>query len=124
ADKPAVRNLAQQLRERGLRPWLDEEVLRPGLPWQRALEGAIQDIPAVAVIIGSSVGPWQDQEIAAFLRQFIRRGCPVIPVLLPGTESPSLPVYLDGLTWVDLGQAGADPLDRLEWGIRGRHPSR
>ncbi|HXS62889.1 MAG TPA: toll/interleukin-1 receptor domain-containing protein, partial [Streptosporangiaceae bacterium] len=122
ADKPVIRKLAQQLRERGLRPWLDEEVLRPGLPWQRVLEGAIQDIPAVAVIVGSSESPWQDEEIAAFLRQFIRRGCPVIPVLLPGTKSSKLPVYLEGMTWVDLGRAHPDPLDQLEWGITGRHP--
>ena len=32
-DKPAVRELAQRLRERGLRPWLDERELRPGQPW-------------------------------------------------------------------------------------------
>jgi hypothetical protein len=37
ADKPAVRALSQQLRGRGLRPWLDEHELRPGLPWQRVL---------------------------------------------------------------------------------------
>ena len=37
-DKPAVREIAQQLRERGLRPWLDERQLRPGLPWQPGLE--------------------------------------------------------------------------------------
>src|SRR5262249_5243987 len=103
ADKPAVRQLARQLRERGLRPWLDESELRPGLPWQRTLEDQIQSIPAAVVIFGSQVAPWQDQELAAFLRQFLRRSCPVIPVLLPGAERPDLPVFLDAMTWVDLG---------------------
>ena len=121
-DKPAVRDLAQQLRERGLRPWLDERELRPGLPWQRVLEEQIQNIPAAAVIVGSHVGPWQDQELAAFLRQFVRRRCPVIPVLLPGAERPDLPAFLDGMTWVDLAASDPDPLDQLEWGITGRHP--
>ncbi|HEX3958354.1 MAG TPA: TIR domain-containing protein [Trebonia sp.] len=123
-DKPAVRELAQQLRERGLRPWLDERELRPGMPWQQALEDQIQSIPAAAVIVGSRVGPWQDQELAAFLRQFARRHCPVIPVLLPGAERPELPTLLDGMTWVDLGASEPDPLDQLEWGITGRHPDR
>jgi GTPase SAR1 family protein/nucleotide-binding universal stress UspA family protein len=123
-DKPAVRELAQQLRDRGLRPWLDERELRPGLPWQRALEDQIQRIPAAAVIVGSRVGPWQDQELAAFLRQFVRRHCPVIPVLLPGVERPDLPVFLDGMTWVDLTAIDPDPLDLLEWGVTGRHPDR
>jgi len=123
-DKPAVRALAQQLRERGLRPWLDEHELRPGLPWQRALEDVIQRIPTAAVIVGSRIGPWQDQELAAFLRQFVRRHCPVIPVLLPGAERLDLPVFLDGMTWVDLAVTDPDPLDQLEWGITGRHPNR
>ena len=123
-DKPAVRGLAQQLRERGLRPWLDELELRPGLPWQEVLEEQIQRIPAAAVIVGSHVGPWQDQELAAFMRQFVRRRCPVIPVLLLGVERPELPPFLDGMTWVDLAASDPDPLDQLEWGITGRHPDR
>jgi GTPase SAR1 family protein len=123
-DKPAVRVLAQRLRERGLRPWLDVNELRPGLPWQQALEEQIQHIPAAAVIVGSRIGPWQDAELAAFLRQFTRRHCPVIPVLLPGADRPALPVFLDGMTWVDLDVADPDPLDQLEWGVTGRHPDR
>jgi TIR domain len=121
ADKPAVRALAQQLRGRGLRPWLDEHELRPGLPWQRVFEEQIQSIPAAIVVVGSTVGPWQDRELAAFLRQFVQRGCPVIPVLLPGIERPELPVFLDGMAWVDLAVADPDPLDQLEWGITGKH---
>lgn len=123
-DKPAVRELAQQLRERGLRPWLDERELPPGLPWQSALEKVIESIPAAAVIVGSQIGPWQDQELAGFLRQFVRRRCPVIPVLLPSAQRVKLPVFLDGMTWVDLTAIDPDPLDQLEWGITGRHPNR
>jgi GTPase SAR1 family protein len=121
-DKPAVRRLAQQLRDRGLRPWLDERELRPGMPWQGAVEKQIQDIPAAVVVVGSTVSPWQDQELGAFLRQFVRRRCPVIPVLLPGAERPELPMFLDGMTWVDLGVSEPDPLAQLEWGITGHHP--
>lgn len=124
ADKPAVRELAQRLMERGLRPWLDERELRPGFPWQQTLESQIQSIPAAAVIVGSRVGPWQNRELDAFLRQFNRRGCPVIPVRLPNAVCPELPVFLDGMTWVDLGVPHPDPLDQLEWGITGRHPDR
>ena len=83
ADKPAVRELGARLRERGLLPWLDVEQLQPGRPWQQELERRIGDIGAAAVLVGSSgVGPWQSQEIMAFLREFVERDCPVIPVLL------------------------------------------
>jgi GTPase SAR1 family protein len=123
-DKPAVRTLARHLRERGLRPWLDERELRPGLPWQPTLEDVIAGIPAAAVIVGpGGVGPWQNQELAAFLRQFVRRRCAVVPVLLPGADPLDLPVFLDGLTWVNLAAAEPDPLDQLVWGITGSHPN-
>jgi hypothetical protein len=79
--------------------------VEPGLPWQRVLEEQIQSIPAAIVVVGSAVGPWQDHELTAFLRQFVERGCPVIPVLLPGVERPELPTLLDGMTWVDLAVA-------------------
>ena len=38
-DKPAVRELVEALRERGLTVWLDMDELRPGMPWQPLLEG-------------------------------------------------------------------------------------
>jgi GTPase SAR1 family protein len=124
ADKPAVRMLASKLRERGLRPWLDEDELQPGLPWQSPVEQQIQSIPAAAVIVGPRVGPWQNQELYAFLTQFVERRCRVIPVLLPNVERPELPPFLGGLTWVDLGATTPDPYYQLEWGITGRRPDR
>ena len=38
ADKEEVRRVVRDLRIRSIQPWLDEEQLRPGLPWQEALE--------------------------------------------------------------------------------------
>jgi len=76
------------------------------------------------VIVGSRMGPWQDQELAAFLRQFVRRRCAVIPVLLPGASPLDLPVFLEAFTWVNLALSEPDPIDRLVWGITGRHPDR
>lgn len=32
-DKPAVRELAEKLRARGLAVWVDESELTPGRPW-------------------------------------------------------------------------------------------
>ncbi|MGH3245980.1 MAG: TIR domain-containing protein [Trebonia sp.] len=123
-DKPAVREIARQLRDRGLRPWLDERELRPGLPWQPAVEDVIASIPAAAVIVGSRVGPWQDQELAAFLRQFVGRRCAVVPVLLPGADPLDLPIFLNGLTYVNLAATEPDPIDQLVWGITGRQPDK
>lgn len=121
-DKPAVRAVGAQLRERAILPWLDEEQLRPGLPWQRALEAQIGRIKSAAVFVGQhGIGPWQEPELRAFLEEFVRRDVPVIPVLLPDApEEPQLPVFLRSMTWVDFRRAAPDPLKQLLWGITGK----
>ena len=121
-DKPTVKRIGNLLMERGVLPWLDEWELRPGLPWQRALEQQIEKIKTVAVFVGEEgVGPWQQQELDAFLREFVSRRCPVIPVLLPDApQKPALPVFLRGMTWVDFRVEEPDPMERLIWGITGK----
>ncbi len=122
-EKPAVKALGEKLMERELLPWLDAWELRPGFPWQRALEEQIENIKAAAVFVGpSGLGPWQEMEIEALLREFVRRKCPVIPVLLPNCPTPpDLPVFLRGMTWVDFRKIEEKPLERLIWGITGEH---
>lgn len=112
-DKPAVIQVAQQLQDKGIKPWLDIWHLRPGFSWQRALEQQIDQIVSAAVFVGGSgLGPWQSQEIDAFLRAFVNRQCPVIPVLLPDApEEPKLPLFLQGLMWVDFRLQYPEPMD-------------
>ena len=121
ADKPAVKKIGRQLRERSILPWLDEWELRPGQPWQPILEQQISQIKSAAVFVGSSgLGPWQEQEIQGLLREFASRRCPVIPVLLPDAPAqPKLPIFLSAMTWVDFRLSDPDPIERLIWGITG-----
>jgi hypothetical protein len=120
-DKPTVKDIGKQLKDYGVLPWLDEWELRPGLPWQRALEDQIPRIKAAAVFVGKEgIGPWQQAELWVFLDEFFRRGCPVIPVLLPSAPSkPDLPIFLRGMTWVDFRKQEPDPVRQLIWGITG-----
>jgi hypothetical protein len=125
-DKPAVIQIAKQLQQKSLKPWLDVWALRPGLDWQDALEQQIEGIGAAAVFVGSSgLGPWQSQEIKAFLRVFSRRpGCPIILVLLPNApKEPQIPLFLGSRHWVDFRRQDPDPLAQLLWGITGVMPS-
>jgi hypothetical protein len=125
ADKPAVKKIAQQLIAAGVMPWLDEWELPPGRPWQPLLEQQIANIKSAAVFVGSAgIGPWQEQEINGFLRQFVRRANPVIPVLLHNApDKPALPLFLEAMTWVDFRLSDPDPLERLIWGITGTRAS-
>jgi GTPase SAR1 family protein/WD40 repeat protein len=122
-DKDAVRFIAQQLRNRGLRPWMDERQLRPGSSWLPDLEEIIQRVPAAALIIGAQRGPWQNREIYAFIQQSVSRGCAIVPVLLPDANTADLPVFLQGLTWVPMAAPEPDPIDQLVYGITGRQPN-
>jgi len=126
-DKPAVRALAEALRARRLKVWLDEWELVPGRPWQQALEEIIETTRSSAVLIGNDgLGPWQNAEMRGCLAEFVERKLPVIPVLLPGaTEVPRLPFFLKGFTWVDLREGFTEEgLDRLLWGVTGKRPRR
>lgn len=126
AEKDEVRRLYRRLTSEGLRPWFDEDQLRPGVRWQRVLQDRIADIKTAAVFVGSSgFGPWQDMEIDAFLSEFVRRGTPVIPVILESCSLvPELPVFLRTLMWVDFRRTYPDPWSQLIWGVTGDRPSR
>jgi hypothetical protein len=62
-------------------------------------------------------------ELEAFIREFVDRGCPVIPVALADApDKPQLPAFLRGMTWVDFRKGDPDPMERLVWGIMGTNP--
>lgn len=120
-DKTEVMEIGNKLKEYGILPWLDEWELQPGLPWQDELEKVLEQIKSAAVFIGKDgIGPWQQHELSAFLREFVDRKCPVIPVLLPNApKKPKLPIFLKGMTWSDFRKDKPNPLEQLIWGITG-----
>ena len=124
-DKPAVRKIGKRLKARNLTVWLDEWELVPGRPWQEALETVIKTVKTVAILVGKDgLGPWEIPEMRGCLNEFVKRGSPVIPVLLPGApEKPELPLFLNQFTWVNLRDGLTEEgLDKLQWGITGKKP--
>src|SRR5262249_24212399 len=103
-DKPLVRQLNETLNDARIKTWFDEVDIRPGDRWQRVLENTISSIGACLVIVGDSgFGPWQDMEQAAFIAEFAKRECVVIPVLIGHpSKPPELPLFLKQFMWVDL----------------------
>jgi hypothetical protein len=120
-DRTEVLVIREALASRGIRCWIDIEQNQPGKSWQSALEKQIRSIGSAAIFVGSNGnGPWQRVEITAFLREFVRRRCPVIPVLLKSTaRQPRLPIFLSEFTWVDFRQNELEAIHLLEWGITG-----
>jgi hypothetical protein len=118
-DKSVVKEIGTKLKDNGIKPWLDEWNLIPGRPWQKTLETQIKNIKCAAIFVGESgIGPWENLELDAFIREFINRGCPVIPVILPYVkETPTLPIFLNSMHHVDFRVIDPDPLEKLILGI-------
>jgi hypothetical protein len=133
-DKAEVLRIAEDLDNRGIRVWLDEWDVPPGQRWQQLIQEQITRIESAAVFVGENgIGPWQDEEIGAFLQEFRQRECTVIPVLLPSAPSkPKLPPFLQNRRWVDFRKRQPDPndpnprnpLELLIFGIRRESPRR
>lgn len=126
-DKPLVRQLYRNLKERNIRPWLDEEEIAPGTRFQEEIQQAIGQIKSVAVCIGKSgMGRWQALELEAFIRRCVEADIRVVPVLLPGVDHiPENLLFLGGFHAVTFETTIDDEkaLFRLEWGITRQKPS-
>ncbi|MEW6499648.1 MAG: toll/interleukin-1 receptor domain-containing protein, partial [Cyanobacteriota bacterium] len=117
-DQLEVKQIAEQLRERQIQPWLDLWEALAGTSWQQLLARQIDPIKSVAVFIGNKGGPWQREEIESFIWEFIELGRPVIPVILQSTlQVPKLPIYLRHKTKVDFRDKDSDAMNQLIWGI-------
>jgi energy-coupling factor transporter ATP-binding protein EcfA2 len=133
ADKPAVRDLAAKLEERGLACWLDEWNLIPGNPWQPAIEEALGQCDTCLVFFGPhGLGPWHNEEMRLAIQRRVNsseRRLRVLPVILPGgqrAKESDVPGFLQGTTWVEFRQSldDGDALHRLVCGIKGIPPGR
>ena len=125
ADKPQVRAIAKELKRRKLKPWLDEEQIPPGRLFQEEIQKAIPQIQSAAICIGTKgLGKWQIIELQAIISQFIDKGSPVIPILLPGVDRiPDNLLFLQQFNWVRFEKIDdAASLYQLEWGITGIKP--
>lgn len=120
-DKPQVIAIAAELKRRGLKPWLDEEQVPPGRPFQDVIQQAISLVKSAAIFIGNvGLGKWQIMELRALIDQLVKIGIPVIPVLLPGVEGvPNYLLFLKELNWVNFYNTidDTEAVDKLVWGI-------
>jgi len=121
-DESLVIDIGERLKLVGILPWLDRWEIAPGKQWQRELGKQIKHVKSAAIFLGKNgVGPWQDQEQEAFIRHYVSRACPIIPVILSNcSKVPDLPVLLEGLQWVDFRKSEPDPMEQLIWGITGK----
>jgi WD40 repeat protein/energy-coupling factor transporter ATP-binding protein EcfA2 len=117
SDGDVAAELNGWLCAQGLSTFFDRSELRPGLRWVPALEDAIGRSRAVAILVGrTGIGNTQQYERElALVRHTGDAAFLVIPVLMPGCDSPPTG-FLQLLTWVDLskGKNVREQTDRLD----------
>lgn len=123
-DKPQVRAIANELKRRGIKPWLDEERIRPGSSFQQEIQQAIPLVKTAAIFIGvQGLGPWQVLELESLVQECVTNNIHIIPVLLPGVSAiPENLRFLRRYRFVSFPWQVNDveALNLLEWGITGR----
>ena len=127
-DIKDVLQIAEALRKRAIKIWLDIWAVVPGSSWQNALETIISSCKSALVCVGpGGIGPWQNQEIRALLRRYVSENnssnsitVSLITVLLPGApKAPNIPTFLEEFRYVDLRNGiTEDGIDELKWGIK------
>jgi hypothetical protein len=114
SDEASAAELNGWLAGQGFSTFFDRNALRPGMRWVPALEEAIGRSRAVAILAGPhGISNTQQYEgHLALVRQTSNPAFLVIPVLMPGCDSPPTS-FLQLLTWIDL-RKGASVLEQSE----------
>ena len=123
-DKAIVRNIANELRQRNIDPWLDDEQIPAGQPILDFIEKAIQNVKSIAVFIGlKKLGSWQKIELLSLIG--VAEDIPIIPVLLPGVDDiPNDLTFLKDRRYISFTQSGYETAINLLVGeIKGQKPN-
>lgn len=119
ADRPLVKQVAGQLLEMNIVPWLDEWEVSSGENRHQELETHLPAIGAAVVFVGDGLPPWEDKTQDEYLRAFAHKRV-VVPVILPECKKPPiLPGYIKK-DWVDMRIPEPDPIGHLIQSIRTR----
>jgi hypothetical protein len=105
ADKKAVRDLYHRLKQHGRQPWLDEEDILPGKPWEDEIREAVRSSAVVVVCISRAA-----INTAGFFHKEIRFALDVADEKPEGTtyviparlDNCDVPSRLTKWHWVDL----------------------
>ena len=104
-DKPAIRDIYNQLIVIGVQPWLDEEDILPGKDWPFEIKKAVQNSDVVIVFLSrNSVGKtgFFQKEIKIALDAADERPEGKIFIIPAKLEDCDVPDRLSNKQWVDL----------------------
>jgi hypothetical protein len=112
-DKPFVRRLARELRQYGVKVWLDEAELLPGDSLFGKIESAITEMRYLAVVLSpnSVKSAWVTEELRmGQIRAIESREVVVLPIL---AQRCDVPLSLREKVWCDFTRSYEDGLQTL-----------
>jgi len=107
SDSERARSLANELKERGLKAWFDDQIL-PGTQWQDAIRDAISTSTVFLVLISESFpkSGALTLELGAMLSaRRIKQQSIIIPVIIPPTQPEDLPAGLAEFQTIQLNSS-------------------
>lgn len=123
-DSDSAYKISKELTKRGIRIWLDKDQIGIGDTLQECLEEGLSNAYAMVVILGESVGPWQNLEVRDGIRDNVYKGLALFPILLKGGDPDKIPRLLSGILYLDLREGVTDTdMDRLAFAIGSRNDS-
>ena len=125
-DVQAVHHVANNLKRRSLRVFLDETAIIPGDWFQDTITKGIKESGSIAIFVGpGGLGPWETPELRLAMDRRVKEQIPVIPVILPGVIDRGAGMKIEQVLPGLLGQLRAvefqadlddrDAMDRLVW---------
>jgi len=125
-DIDIVERIAEQIRERGILPWLDVWEIRPGTDWhEQILEARRKANVFVIFIGGTGITIQQNNELISF--RAVASKDQIIPVILKNAviTIDDLPFILKSRHSLDLRKISDDEaISQLIWGITGKRPDK
>jgi hypothetical protein len=117
-----VKTICNQLKQQGLKPWIDDEQILAGRLFKKAIKGTIPKVKTAAIFIGiQGLGQWQEVELRSFISLCVKKNIPVIPILLPGIEGiPDELLLLQEFSYVAFKSLDdTEAFNKLVRGIKG-----
>jgi hypothetical protein len=108
-DKAAVRQLHQQLKADGFRPWLDEQNIPPGQLWDDEIQQGLRDSHAIVVCLSKVFGHKEgfvNRELHYALEIALEKPEGAIFLIPLRLEDCEMPARLRPWQWIDLFSPG------------------
>jgi len=114
-DSPFVDRLTNDLRQHGVKVWIDRENIEPGKGWQAEIEQGLGNAFSLIFVLSSNSlkSTWMLTELSAFKATNKK----IIPVAIEDVDVSALPADIAKIQWADFRQSYQNGIQSLLSGL-------